>query len=599
MHRIKLLLRFPLRNYLKSNVWQPLRRILPFILPYWKTYLFLILFLFLNIIITFIMAWFLKTITDAAISKDFELLKKLFIFGLCLLVLNSLTTYLHSYIESATYSKVTRDLKIALFHKTLRLRTEQFNQYHSGELLSRLTNDIHSAAGLIGSNLLDLIRLPILFVAVFIYLASMNWKLSIVSLSVSPFIVISGVFFGLLLKDNGKLILETQAKINSLLNDVLAGYTVVRCFSLERLMYGRYKEHCHSQLLLEMKSAKLSGGMGAGSSIAGGAAYFLNLGFGAYLVAHDALTVGSLLAFLSLMQHLVYPFMGMASSWSNFQYSVSAFERVWEILGSESEFIELPSSERSHLSSVAVECRNVSFHYERDTKVIDHLDVVIPAGRVAAIVGPSGAGKSTLFKLLLGLYTPPSGEILLNGRSLLDLNQEELRSLIAYVPQESYLFDGTIRENLLHGYPHASEIELIKAAKDANIHDFIMTLPERYDSRIGERGVRLSGGQKQRIAIARAILKNAPLLLLDEATSALDNENEVMVQESLGKLMKGRTTIVIAHRLSTIQNADWILVMDNGKVVAQGTHEMLLNQDNPYSRMFYLQFRDRGILMEF
>lgn len=595
MHRIKLLLQFPVKDYLKTNFRDPLVRIFPYIRPYWRTYLSLILLLFLNLSLTLIMTWFLKNITDAALSKDFALLKHLFILGAILLGLSGLLTYLNTYVESMAIYKVTRNLKLALFNKTLRLPFDQFTKYHSGELLSRLTNDINNAAGLVGSHLLDLFRLPITFLAVFLYLATMNWKLCLVSLSLSPLLFLSGAFFGLMLKKNNRMLLENFAKINSHFNDVFAGFTIVRAFSLEHLLFRRYREYLDTQFALEVSEAKLSGGMGVGSTLVGGIAYFLNLGFGAYLVAKGSLTVGVLLAFVSLMQYLVYPFMGLASCWSSFQRTVSAFDRVWEILGSESEFVRLPTPVRTSETALSVELRNVTFAYSNEKIVLEHLNLSIPAEKVTAIVGPSGAGKSTLFKLLLGLYKPGSGDLLFHHKPIQELDPTELRSYLAYVPQEPYLFDGTVRENLLHGYLEATEFELIRAAKAANIHDFILSLPEGYDAKIGERGARLSGGQKQRMSIARAILKNAPLLLLDEATSSLDSENESMIQESLAKLMKGRTTIVIAHRLSTIQNADWIVVMDQGKIVAQGTHPMLISNENLYSRMYGLQFYDRQL----
>lgn len=595
MHRIKLVLQFSLREYIKTNVRNPLKRILPYVLPYWKVYTILFLFIFVNLFITFLMAWFLQHITDAAIHKDLALLKSLFILGFFILIFVSSMSFINSCVESLAINKVRRDLKAALFDKTLRLRPEKFMAYHSGELLSRLTNDINGAAGLIGNNLLNVIRLPLSFIAVFFYLASINWTLSLVTLSVAPLVLVSGLCFGLLTRNNSKLYQENLAKINSFLNDVTAGYSVIRTFSLERIMFSKYQAYIDEQLALELKEAKLSGGMGAGSSTAGLIAYFLNLGMGAYMVANGTLSVGSLLAFISLIGYLVYPFTGLAGSWISFQRSVAAFERVWEVLGSSPEVKHMPEPIRSPSPSLSVELRNVSFSYDGQTEVIQNVSLTIPSGKVIAIVGPSGAGKSTLLKLLLGLYRPSSGEILFNQQPLHHYPPSLSRSFMAYVPQESYLFAGTIRQNLLHGYPDSSEMELIKAAKEANIHDFIQSLPEKYESPIGERGVRLSGGQKQRISIARAILKNAPLLLLDEATSSLDNENELAVQESLDKLMKNRTTIVIAHRLSTIQHADWIVVMDKGKVVAQGKHPMLLSQDNPYSRMYRLQFRDNGL----
>ncbi len=539
------------------------------------------------------MAWLLKNVTDAAINKEFQQLKNFFILGFIILACVSLFTFVRTYISAYAINRVRRDLKVALFNKTLRTPSSQIMNYHSGELLSRLTNDINSIAGLIGVNLIDLIRLPLMTIAVFVYLASMNWKLTLVTLSVAPVLLLAGGAFGLIMKKNNKLIHENYAKVNSLLNDVFGGYTVIRTFALERLMYKKYTRYSDELLNFEMKDTKLSGYMQAGTATVGMIAFFLNLGIGSYLVATDSLSVGSLLAFLTLMQYLVNPFTGMASSWSQFQRAVAAFERVWEIMGSPSEWSSFPIPSRATHLSLSVETSNLSFSYDGAVNAINQLNLSIPSGKVVAIVGPSGAGKSTLLRLLLGLYRPVSGTILFNKQPITQLDPTELRSLVSYVPQETYLFDGTIRENLLHGYPEATEFELIKAAKEAQIHEFILSLPDQYDAKVGERGVKLSGGQRQRISIARAILKKAPLLLLDEATSSMDNENEHAVQESLKTLMKGRTTIVIAHRLSTIQEADWIVVMDKGRLVAQGTHHSLIQKNNPYSRMYRLQFRNK------
>ena len=509
----------------------------------------------------------MKNITDAALEQNVILLKKYLVLGFLLFTLLIAVGYLHHYTESVAINKVKRDMKTQLFHKVLRMRYSKFSEYHSGDLVSRFMNDINISAGLIGGNLLDLIRLPLTFIAVFIYLFSLNWQLSLLALSVTPFIIVTGITSGLLLKENSRLINQNYSNVTSFLNDSLTGFTIIRTFTLERLMHKRYKKFSDQLLSLELKNAKLSGVMNAGASASSMIAFFIIIGFGTSLVANGQITVGTLIAFLTLMQWLVHPFTGMASCWSRIQNSISAFERVWAILGSDSEFKNFPDTITSNRSAVSVELNNISFGYNSQNMVIQNLNLSIPAGSTIALVGASGAGKSTLLKLLLGLYPPTEGEILYDKQSIANLSSTKLRSLIAYVPQDTYLFDGTIRENLLHGNLRASHLELVKATKDANIYEFIMSLPEQFESNIGERGVKLSGGQKQRLSIARALLKDAPILLLDEATSALDYENEIAVQESLRKLMHGRTTIIIAHRLSTIQYADSVIVLDKGKIM--------------------------------
>ena len=290
------------------------------------------------------------------------------------------------------------------------------------------------------------------------------------------------------------------------------------------------------------------------------------------------------------MQHLINPLTGLAGLWGSFQSSASAVERISNVLDVVPESSELPSYTSTIHLPKTIQFRRVNFCYEPETKIFDQLSLIIPTGKVVAFVGPSGAGKTTLFNLIQGFYKPQSGHTLLDDLSIDQLSPSLLRSSFAYVAQETFLFSGTIKENLLLARPNLTDLELTNAAINANIHTFIMSLPNQYDTEIGERGVRLSGGQKQRIAIARAILKDAPILLLDEATSALDSESEFQVKEALNRLMKNKTTLVIAHRLSTIQHADLIIVMDEGRIVQQGAHEELMSQDGLYRKLIKHSF---------
>ncbi|MDF2963370.1 MAG: transporter permease, partial [Paenibacillus sp.] len=280
-----------------------------------------------------------------------------------------------------------------------------------------------------------------------------------------------------------------------------------------------------------------------------------------------------------------YPLTGLASQWAGFQRSVTAVERILNVLQLPVEAADLSTYLPSGPIKHSIQFRNVTFSYDGHTNLFDHFNLHIPAGKVVAIVGASGAGKTTLFNLLQGFYKPQSGTIVVDDTTTEALPLSRLRSYFAYVPQETFLFDGTVMENLLVSRPGITVTEIVKAATIANIHPFIQSLPDGYDTEIGERGVRLSGGQKQRIAIARAILKDAPILLLDEATSALDGETEYQVKEALDRLMKNRTTLIIAHRLSTVQNADRIIVLDKGKIVQSGRHEELIATDGVYRNL--------------
>ncbi len=562
----------------------------PFILQQWKAYVGMILLLFIDIFLTIAFAWFFGNITDAAVQSNFEELKKLVPIGIILVILSISSNFLNIMIETVTTNGLKRDLKNHLFHHLLRLPTAKVSSHRSGEIISHFTNDIHSVDGVIGSSLISLIRLPLIYISVFIYLMNINWKLSLLSVSVAPLAMAAGAFFGLLLRNNSRLIHSLIGNINSLLTESLQGIHVIRSFTMEKLLYKKYSSQNQDLYKLEIANAKLNGWFSSGGQIASSITYLISLCLGAYYVSQHIISVGSLLTFVNLVSHLVNPLTGLAGQWAGFQWSVSALERIVDVLEHPAESKELASYTRTEKDVKSIEFRDISFSYEENTKVFDHLDLTIPAGQMVALVGPSGAGKSTLFNLLQGFYHPQKGTILVDGRTTEDYTLAELRSSISHVPQETFLFAGTIKENLLLARPDLSNEEVIEAAKSANIYEFICSLPNGFDTEIGERGIKLSGGQKQRIAIARAILKDAPILLLDEATSALDSETEFHVKRALEHLMKARTTIVIAHRLSTIQDADLIVVMDQGKIVQMGNHYELLNQDGLYKKLNHLQF---------
>ncbi|WP_267879719.1 ABC transporter ATP-binding protein [Caldalkalibacillus mannanilyticus] len=436
--------------------------------------------------------------------------------------------------------------------------------------------------GLIGSSLIQFIRLPLIFIAVFIYMSYINLTLTLLCLTIIPFALLSGGVFGLLLRKNSRLILNLTGRMNGFLTESFQGFHVIRSFTMEKRLHKKYAEHNQELYNLEKKNANLNGWFQTGSEAAGSISFIACLSVGAYFVTNDLLTIGSLLIFINLMSHLIYPLTGLAGLWGSLQRSLSAVERISDVLDLSPESPDLPAYVPKDLATKSIEFDNITFSYDVDTQLIQQVNLLIPSGKVIAIVGPSGAGKTTLLNLLQGFYTPQEGRILIDDTPIDQLSTSTLRSSIAYVHQETFLFSGSIRENLLIARPDVTEEEMIRSAIHANIHSFIMSLPDQYDTEIGERGVRLSGGQKQRMAIARALLKDAPILLLDEATSALDSETEHQVQEALERLMKDRTTLIIAHRLSTIQHADMIVVMDQGRIVQTGTHHDLISVDGLY-----------------
>ncbi|WP_191565596.1 ABC transporter ATP-binding protein [Metabacillus idriensis] len=562
----------------------------PYLLKYKKSYACLFLIMFAQISLTIGFAWFFGTITDAAVQNEAEKLKWLVPIGISLIGVSLAASYFYTYLESKTINTVKLELKELLLKHILLLPVKKTSSMRTGDLMTHFTNDVNCIEGVIGSNLLYLIQLPLTFTAVSIYMFMINWQLASIGFTVIPLAIVIGAVFGILLRNNSRKMFTQISDIISTLNEIFQGLSVIRSFLLEKEMSLKQNTQNQELFELEMKNTKLRGFFYIGGEAITSITYITGLCLGAYFVSKSMITVGSLLTFVTLMQHLISPLTGLAGIWGSFQSSASAVERLSSILNETTEVENLPEYVSAKSIKGSLQLKNVHFSYGQQKKAIENFTIDIPNGKTVAIVGPSGAGKSTLFHLIQGFYQPDSGMIMLDHNPAELLPPSVVRSSFAFVAQETFLFSGTIKDNLLLARQSISNSELVTAAKQANIHDFIMTLPNQYDTQVGERGVRLSGGQKQRLSIARAILKNAPILLLDEATSALDSESEQFVKDALAAI-KNKTTLIIAHRLSTIQHADLIVVMDEGKIVQMGRHEELITQDGLYRKLSHLQFK--------
>lgn len=535
----------------------------------------------------------LRTLTATAFTEEpSTILKVLLPIGLCLLimyVIQSFCVYYVGYQGHMMGAKMERDMRQQLFDHYEKLSFSYYDQNNSGQMMSKLVSDLFDIAEFAHHGPENLFISLIKIVGSFVFLFLINWRLAI------PLLILVLIMLVFSMKQNRRMqetFMDNRRKIgdvNSSLQDTLAGIRVVQSFAnedVERRKFGK-----SNQAFLHSKDANYScmGNFMGWNRFFQGMMYLVTLVFGGLLIARGKMNAGDLAMYALYIGIFVSPIQILVELIEMMQKGFSGFRRFLDVMETEPDIVDAPDAEPLTDVKGEVSYENVSFHYSDDeTLVLDNISFTIPAGRSIALVGPSGSGKTTICSLLPRFYDVTGGRITIDGKEVGKLTLESLRSQIGLVQQDIYLFGGTIKENIAYGKPSASMEEIIEAAKKANIHDFIMSLPEGYDTFVGERGTRLSGGQKQRISIARVFLKNPPVLILDEATSALDNESERWIQKSLEELSRNRTTITIAHRLSTIRNADEILVVADNGIAERGSHEELLAKNGIYAHYYQM-----------
>jgi ATP-binding cassette subfamily B protein len=457
-------------------------------------------------------------------------------------------------------------------------------------MMSRLVNDLFDISELAHHGPENLFISALKIVGSFFLLLIINVKMTLILFVVTLIMVIFSIWQNMKMRavflDNRVKI----AKVNSSLQDSLAGIRVVKSFANEEIERKKFKKSNTEFLFSKSRSYKMMGGYQAWNSFFSGLLYIVVVVSGGYFIARGALQVPELAIYILYINIYVNPLEVLINFTEQFQKGFAGFKRYVEILETTPDIVDKPGSFPLENVRGEIEYQNVTFRYNNGTDVLRDVSIRIPAGKNIALVGPSGGGKTTLCSLLPRFYDVTSGSITIDGKDIRDLTLESLRSAIGIVQQDVYMFSGSIRENIAYGKAGATAEEIIEAARNANIHDFIMSLEDGYDTFVGERGVRLSGGQKQRLSIARVFLKNPPILILDEATSALENESERFIQESLERLASNRTTIVIAHRLSTIKNADEIIVITDEGIKERGTHQALIAIDGIYAHYYNMQF---------
>lgn len=535
----------------------------------------------------------LRTLTATVFTEEpSTILKVLLPIGLCLLimyVIQSFCVYYVGYQGHMMGAKMERDMRQQLFDHYEKLSFSYYDQNNSGQMMSKLVSDLFDIAEFAHHGPENLFISLIKIVGSFVFLFLINWRLAI------PLLILVLIMLVFSMKQNRRMqetFMDNRRKIgdvNSSLQDTLAGIRVVQSFAnedVERRKFGK-----SNQAFLHSKDANYScmGNFMGWNRFFQGMMYLVTLVFGGLLIARGKMNAGDLAMYALYIGIFVSPIQILVELIEMMQKGFSGFRRFLDVMETEPDIVDAPDAEPLTDVKGEVSYENVSFHYSDDeTLVLDNISFTIPAGRSIALVGPSGSGKTTICSLLPRFYDVTGGRITIDGKEVGKLTLESLRSQIGLVQQDIYLFGGTIKENIAYGKPSASMEEIIEAAKKANIHDFIMSLPEGYDTFVGERGTRLSGGQNQRISIARVFLKNPPVLILDEATSALDNESERWIQKSLEELSRNRTTITIAHRLSTIRNADEILVVADNGIAERGSHEELLAKNGIYAHYYQM-----------
>ena len=533
----------------------------------------------------------LRTLTKTLFAESSDaILRALIPITLVLLVMYVIQAgckYYVSYQGHMMGAHMERDMRQQLFDHYERLSFSYYDQNNSGQMMSKLVSDLFDISEFAHHGPENLFISLIKIVGSFVFLFLINWKLAI------PLLVLVAFMLFFSYGQNKKMqatFMDNRRKIgnlNSSLQDTLAGIRVVQSFANEDIEREKFKKSNQSFLISKDANYRCMGSFTGGNLFFQGMMYLMTLVFGGWLIAHGQMEPADLAMYALYIGIFISPIQILVELTEMMQKGLSGFRRFLDVVETEPEIVDAEDAEPLENIKGHVRYENVSFHYnDDDSLVLDNVSFDIPAGKSIALVGPSGSGKTTICSLLPRFYDVSGGRITIDGKDVRKLTLQSLRNQIGLVQQDVYLFCGSIRENIAYGRPDASMEEIIEAAKKANIHEFIMGLPDGYETFVGERGTRLSGGQKQRISIARVFLKNPSILILDEATSALDNESEKFIQQSLEELAKDRTTITIAHRLSTIRNADEILVVAENGIAERGTHDELLAKGGIYAHYY-------------
>ena len=526
-------------------------------------------------------------------SIDFWEIGKILLITLGLYLISTLFSYIMGWIMANVSTDISYRLRKDLSDKVAKMPLKYFDGTTQGEVLSHFTNDVDTVNQTLSQNLTQLITSLVTLVGVLVMMFSISWLLTVVSLVIIP---LSVSILGIIIKRSQKYFTQQQASlghVNGHVEEIFGGFSVMKAFNGEEKSLQKFEKYNTDLYGSAWKSQFYGGLMMPIMNFIGNLGYVVIAVLGGILTANGTITLGDIQAFILYVRTFTQPLSQIANVSNTFQQTAAAAERVFEFLEEEEEVADSKSPFINTCVEGLVEFHNVKFGYKRDKIVIKNFSALAQSGKKIAIVGPTGAGKTTMVKLLMRFYDVNDGAIIVDGHDVREYSRETLRSCFGMVLQDTWLFNGTIMENIRYGRPDATDEEVITAAKIANADHFIRTLPEGYQMVINEEVTNISQGQMQLLTIARAVLADPAILILDEATSSVDTRTEILIQRAMDDLMKNRTSFVIAHRLSTIRDADLILVMNNGDIVEQGTHNDLLAKNGFYAELYYSQFVNR------
>ncbi len=569
-----------------------LKKFISYYKPYWKLFALDMSCAFLIAAIDLAFPLITRQFINDIIPNGKLRIFYMFIIALLILaVVRAILNYIIDYWGHIVGTRMERDMRRDLFEHLQTLSFDYFDNTKTGHIMSRIVNDLREISELAHHGPEDLFISLVMLIGSFIILTTIEWRLTLIIYSFLPLLIWYAILKRKKMTSAFRSVRKRIANVNAQLENSISGIRVAKSFTNEEYEIEKFNEGNREFNSSREFAYKAMAEFFAGIFFLSNILNIVTLSVGGFFVYRGYINTGDLVAYLLYINFFLQPIRKLTNFTQQFQNGMTGFERFVEIMKVKPSIVDKEDAVALKKVKGKIEFKNVAFKYSAEKFVLSNINLTIMPGETMALVGPSGGGKTTLCQLIPRFYEVNKGKILIDGSNIKDINIKSLRENIGLVQQDIFLFTGTIKENILYGKPNAEDTEVIKAARNANIHDFIMSLPERYDSYIGEKGIKLSGGQKQRISLARAFLKNPAILILDEATSALDSEAEIIIQQALEKLTVGRTVLVIAHRLSTIKNANEIVVLTDQGIKEKGNHDKLIAKDGLYTKLYNAQFK--------